>query len=634
MIRSITRPVCIAAAALCVAAATPAHAQQGDRVELFSSQEKNVRVDAALSSDGEWLALSIMDTPATASLWVLRVGIDTPARLTAAGHWDANPEWSPRGDALYFVSNREAAAGDLADSYVMALAFDAASGRAAGEPRRVLDDPVAGAVRVSPDGDALAYVDGADRRMLKVAPVAGGAAKVVTRMPERSGNIVWSRDGRHLYFVTTAPDQSDRVLYRVPVAGGELEVVARGLPLGRLVFGPGAETYVWEDNTGGPRERTLELRDRSGNVLHAITTNRRTRASLVTPDGRGMIAVESNTVAPTRVMPVTGGAYRDLTPPEQYEWVMRWSPEGDAVYTWTERDGEPVLAKIPLHEAEPRFFTDDEGWGSEGANSRFLFLASRRDGTNPRSLVAMDLHHGTRHTVSESLPALTSIFPHGPGGAWAAHEELFYFERHGDEIQVRGWRGPGEARTVRSLPASLIGRTNVAVHGDRVAWQQPRGEVLDLMIADSPDAEPRRLLTMPAMPGSNEISFSHDGRLLVLHYSRGPGSPDLMAIVDAAGETEPRIIDPGLRYWYWPRWLPDDSGVLAIGGGAGAESNVVHVPVAEGGEIVQITREDTGSVWGFEISPDGSHIAYPGEVYRGSTVWRYSFVLSHEEASR
>lgn len=591
------------------------------RALLFSSETTDLAGPAALSADGRWVALVVMDSPATARIAVLRAGAQTPRRLTAGGHWDGNVEWSPSGRRIYFTSNRPAQ-GDDRSYYGMVLTFDPASGRATGQPRRITSDAVAGHLRVSPDGQTLAYVDGKDRRLLKVIPAAGGTARVVTRMPPRSGTIAWSKDGRHLYFVTSLPDQSARLLHRAAVSGGDPMVVSRDLPVqGRLIIGPDAQTFVAEANGDGPRERILKILDRSGKVLRTITTNRSTSAAQIVSGGRALIAVEANVVAPTRIMPVDGGTHRDVTDPVTYDWVMGWSPDGSAVYTWTEHDGAAVVAAVPVSAGAPRSWPESKEWGAQGANSRYLFQTTRRDGTKARSLAAIDLRDGTRHMISESLPGHNMVLPYGPGGTWAAHEELYFLERHTDRLDVKAWRGPGDVRTLRSLPANLLGRTNVAVHGSQVAWQQERGDNLDVMIAQSPDAAPRRLLTM-ALTGSNEISFSPDGRMLVMHYARGPGAPDLMAFVDPSGSTPPRIVDTRLSYWYWPRWLPDNSAVLVVGGGAGSEAHIVRVPVAEGGAVVNITRSDPASKWGFELSPDGRFIAYPGEIRKGSSVWR------------
>lgn len=618
----------IIAFALIAASPLPVTGQQtsqaAERTRLFSDAGTNVAGPAVLSPDGKWVVFPVMTSPAKANLVVVRVGGGEIQPLTSAGSWDQNPEWSPAGDRIYFVSNRPAPPGDNQHYYGMELRIDPISGRAVGEPRQVTLDPVGGGrIRISPDGKTLAYADGADRRVLKVMPAGGGEARVVARMPVRSGNITWSRDGQHLYFLTNVVPQSQRVLHRVPVAGGKIMTVSSGLPAqGQLHVGPGAEIFVAQVDGEGPREQVVKLYDQNGKLLRTFASNRNTRVTQVMSDGRGLVAVESDVVAPTRIMTIEGGSHRDVTQPATYDWVMGWSADGRTLYTWTEHEGKGVLAAVPVGGGAPRIFSAAEGWGQQGVNSRFLFLASQRDGDKARTLVALDLLDDSRHVITESAPGHNMLFPYGPGGAWAAHEELYFLERRGDWLDVKGWRGPGEVRTLHSLPASLIGRTNFAVHGNRVAWQQERGDSVDLMIADGEKAEHRRLLTIYGMPGTNEISFSNDGKLLALHYSRGPGSPDLMAFVDPSGAAAPRIVDTGLSYWYWPRWMPDDSGVLVVGGGAGAEAHIVRIPVAEGARPANITQSDPASKWGFEVSPDGRFIAYPGEIWKGSSVWR------------
>ncbi len=202
-------------------------------------------------------------------------------------------------------------------------------------------------------------------------------------------------------------------------------------------------------------------------------------------------------------------------------------------------------------------------------------------------------------------------------------EALLYLERSGDRVEVREWAGPGKVRTIRSLPVSVLDRSNIAVHGERLVWQQVRDNELDLMITEGRTGEPRRLATYSMISGNNEIAFSPDGLKLVLHYAT-PTDPllDLIAIVDPSGRTELRTINTGLSYWYWPRWTPDNNAVLVVGGGAGAEAHVVSVPLQEGAKPVNLTAADPEAKWGFELSPDGRMVAYPHEIWKGSTVWK------------
>ena len=66
----------------------------------------------------------------------------------------------------------------------------------------------------------------------------------------------------------------------------------------------------------------------------------------------------------------------------------------------------------------------------------------------------------------------------------------------------------------------------------------------------------------------------------------------------------------------------DRARAAAFGEKMLAEAHIVRIPVAEGSQPVNITQSDPASKWGFEVSPDGRFIAYPGEIWKGSSVWR------------
>lgn len=621
--------VLLAATTMLPATAGAQTTTQDSRVKLFASDTMELGSGLALSPDGHWLALSIMETPSVASLWVQRVDGGAPQRLTPGGNWDGMPQWGPDGTAIYFNSNRVAPAGDP-QNYMMLVPFDAQHGRATGPLRQVRTQP--GFARLSPDGRQLAFIDPADRRLLKVVAVDGGEARLVARVPDRSGNLQWSRDGQAIVFATVTVGQTMRSIMRVPVSGGDPVVVASDIPPQfPFVLGPGGESYVASEHPD-PRTRTLYVKTASGALLKTINTNRNTRPIQFTPDGRAVILIEHNTIAPTRIVSIDGGAYRNVTnPKDYYDWVAGWTADGSAVFTWTEHNGDPVLARVPVSDSEkssgPRVFPGTKETELEGFNSRYIFEASRSKGGSPRTLVALDPSSGTRHSITTS--AYPTLFPAGPGGTWGVQENLLYFERRGDQVHIKEWSEPRKMRTIRTLPMSIVQRSSIGVHGNLVAWQETKGDNVDIMVAEGTSGAPRRLASMPAgRVSNNEMSFSHDGRFLAVHYVRANDPKDLMAILDVSGATPPRILDTGLSYWYWSRWTPDNASVVVIGGGRGAEANVVRVPLAEGAKPIDVTRDDPSSTWGFELSPDGRWVAYPGEVYRGQTVWKYDLITN------
>lgn len=96
-----------------------------------------------------------------------------------------------------------------------------------------LSDP-----QISPDGRLVAFVvrrgrlaqnDGVAN--LWVAPLAGGPARRLTTTEKSDWGPRWSRDGRHLYFVSTR--KGAPAVWRLPVQGGEAE------PVGSAALGVG-----------------------------------------------------------------------------------------------------------------------------------------------------------------------------------------------------------------------------------------------------------------------------------------------------------------------------------------------------------------------------------------------------------
>ncbi len=612
-----------AALLLCVNVAASAQQEatgnQAKRHRIFASETMNIGANVALSPNGRWLVLSIMEASDKANLWLQEVGGGAPSRVTTSGHWDANPQWSPNGDRIYFVSNRPAQPGDPA-YYLMALPFDAQTGKAQGEPKQVLDDP-ANSFRISPDGQQIAYFDMKNRRLLKVASASGGAGRLVVQAPIGSGNPAWSRDGQALVFVVSGTSQVKRSIRRVAVGGGEPTVLATDVPHGLVMLGPGAEYFMVMDNTN-PREHMVRLMDPSGKVRQTLTLNRNAHPVHFTPDGRAFIAVESNIVAPTRVLSMADGKYQDVTNPiDYYDWPLGFTADNQAIFTWTMEQGNPVLARVSLTDGTKKLYADTGALMMQGANSRYVFSAPVRQGPRPRALVALDTRTNKRYTISRSAHA--ALYPTGPAGYWGTQEDLLYLDLAGDKVRVNAWSGPGKVHTIRTLPASLLDRSGVAVHGNRVVWQQLRDKTFDLMIAEGSTGEPRKLLSYPETMTNNEIAFSPDGKNLVLHYATAANPlQDVMAIVDVGGATAPRFINTGLVYWYYPRWMPDNSAVVVVGGGAGAEAQIVSVPIQEGAKPVTLTAGDPASKWGFELSHDGKMIAYPHEIWKGSFVWK------------
>jgi dipeptidyl aminopeptidase/acylaminoacyl peptidase len=162
-------------------------------------------------------------------IFIVEVASGSVKQLTTGAHYEHSIDWSPKGDEIAFVSNRE----PNEDQF---FNYDLFTVRVAdGSIRRLTSTENAEyRPRWSPDGKTIAYqatkrgltdlettmedthvwlidADGSHRREL------GGA------MDDRQGAPQWTPDGRAVLF--TVQERGMSHLYRLPIAGGKPEMV-------------------------------------------------------------------------------------------------------------------------------------------------------------------------------------------------------------------------------------------------------------------------------------------------------------------------------------------------------------------------------------------------------------------------
>jgi dipeptidyl aminopeptidase/acylaminoacyl peptidase len=161
-------------------------------------------------------------------VWVVDARTGAASQITSGEDWnDTDPQWSPDGNSVAFVSDRTGKAFDESrntDVFVV----DAAGGPA----RKISDHEEAdNSPRWSPDGKSIAFLGRLrerDHPKIFVAPAAGGQASrnVAPELDLIPSNLTWAEAGRALYFESGVKGESH--LFRAELKDGRLRQVTRG----------------------------------------------------------------------------------------------------------------------------------------------------------------------------------------------------------------------------------------------------------------------------------------------------------------------------------------------------------------------------------------------------------------------
>lgn len=182
-------------------------------------------------------------------LWIVEVNSGSAKQITEGNDWnDSDPQWSPDGTHIAFVSNRtgkEYNENRNTDVWVIASEGDGLT--------KISDhDEADNSPRWSLDGKTIAYVGelhDRDHPKIWLAPATGGAASVLAtnNLDLIPSGLEWSYDGKSLYFETGVKGENH--LFRVDVAAKTVRQVTSGPRSVRSVdFNGGANAVVYLSN--------------------------------------------------------------------------------------------------------------------------------------------------------------------------------------------------------------------------------------------------------------------------------------------------------------------------------------------------------------------------------------------------
>lgn len=215
--------------------------------------------------------------------------------LTAGRYSETGASWSPDGERVVFVSNREQ---DPDADYRTDLWIVPANRTTQPvEPVRLTNDSdTKQSPRWSPAGDLVAYITAADGvyglQQVAVVPADGGAPRVLTRELDR---MVWklrfSADGQFVYF--NYDDAGSTHLARVDVRNGDLEKLTEGNVVVRDfdVGDAGKLVVIANSDVDSPalyrlqKQRLQEIANPNAALLENLRHGRKFKAGFRSPDG-------------------------------------------------------------------------------------------------------------------------------------------------------------------------------------------------------------------------------------------------------------------------------------------------------------------------------------------------------------
>jgi Tol biopolymer transport system component/tRNA A-37 threonylcarbamoyl transferase component Bud32 len=361
----------------------------------------SVRDLLACTSGNPWYLTpgSIFNNRAPTAITVIRARDGTTRQVTDSTSGNQMPQWSPNGEWLYYLSDRNG----MTDLYAQRVADD---GGMVGTLARLTTGLNAHSFTLSADGRRLAYALLAESSNIWSLPLVGAAgapAEQITFGQQVIESVCVSRDGAWLYYDSNLAGNSD--IYRIRLPSGNPERLTVDLtnefspapsPDGREVafhsFRGGTRNVYLLPLDGGalesvatsslqegiaqwsPDGRTIAFSDlQLGGGVHLVhrgsdgrwsAARRLTAGSFGTwsPNGRQLTFIESIAGGSLRVIGADGGTAHLLfdgsRPGGRRALKSAWSDDGRSIYfKVANQEGNTEVWSVPAGGGEPHRIT-------------------------------------------------------------------------------------------------------------------------------------------------------------------------------------------------------------------------------------------------------------------------------------
>lgn len=523
------------------------------------------------------------------------------------------------------------------------------------------------AAAISPDGKYVATAqDEGGSQSLWICQVAANTSSVRLVAPAQVDywGLTFSNDSNFIYYVSWVRNESDAVLYQLPVLGG----TPRRLPTTidtPISFSPAGDRFAYVTSSSSKGESYVKLADADGGGVQTLA--RRLKPGFFTaypggpawsPDGRFIAYAASGSVendigrARVFVANVEDKQERQLTP-QSWMDVGRVAWMGDrsglVISAQEQMDAPRQLWFVSYPEGKARRITNDlHEYDSLSLTADARTLAAvQAEKTFSISVTPS----GDLGRVSPDLSSVREIFSEvGIGrerAMWTPDNRMVYCSRAGGNWDIWSMNKDGSDQKQLTVDSHNDLFPTVSSDGRYIYFASDRAGALNIWRMENDGSNPLQLTrginqTLPAV--------TPDGQWVIYQQGLGLDEPSIWRVPAVGGEPEqltnsltlrPAVSPDGrlLAYVYldekeWGvavvafeggeatkkfpfpptvssrffRWTPDGQALAHIANERGA-SNIWLQPL-NGDPPKQLTNFQAGQLFSFTWSPDGQWLAY------------------------
>ena len=572
------------------------------------------------SPDGQHIAF-VSDRDGNADIYVMDSDGSNPRRLTTDSAHDWSPSWSPDGQHIAFVSDRD---GD-ADIYVM--------DSDGSNPRRLTTDSAHDwSPSWSPDGQRIAFVsdrdgdadiyvmrsDGSNPRRLNVWVPSNRWLQYISWSP--GGQHIAFQAGSHEIFVVGSDGSNPHELI------GDWDWSYRSPS-----WSPDGRHIAFVSNRDGGNTDIYMMRSDGSNLRRLTTDSARDWSPSWSPDGRHIAFFSDRDGNDIYVMELRevgsgvsfehGDSPATATPLAVGESIEgELSPAGDRDYFRVTVSSAGTLIASTTGSTHTYTSIEDSSDNVEdldgGEYRNFRVSAAVEPGTYYIRVRGFDAFSTGAYTLTLRMEegsdgrggdwvvgAVRRLTKDGGGSpSWSPDGQHIAFVSK-DDIYVMDSDGSNPRRLTRNGMSS----PSWSPDGRRIAFVSDRDGDADIYVMDSDGSNPRRLTT----DGGSSPSWSPDGRRIAFVSDRD-GDADIY-VMDSDGTNLRRLtndLNVSSEYWVGSRyisWSPDGQHIaFAFVSDRDGDADI-YVIDSDGTNLRRLTTDGGGSPsW----SPDGRHIAF------------------------